>query len=120
MSYSSIIKLKLKSKQRRIKVFMSWIGKKKIPFIPVYRPSYDSLSPNWAEQILRRIYFDQAQPGVDKSLRGYINITSYGMADLEGHVLPIVEVDKQDVHVNALAGEYEKSLRSQRFDAAQK
>ena len=96
---------------------MSWIGKKKIAFIPVYRPSFDTLPPNWTEQILRRIYFDPAKPGIDKSLRSYINITSYGIADLEGHVLPIVEINQQDVAVNALVREYEKSLRNQGFDA---
>jgi hypothetical protein len=66
---------------------------------------------------LRRIYFDPAQPGVDKSLHSYISTTSYGMAELEGHVLPIVEIDQQEnVPVNALPRQYEKSLRNQEFD----
>src|SRR5919108_4560714 len=97
---------------------MSWIGKKKIAFIPVNRPSVDVLQSDWKEQILRRIHCDPVQPGVDKSLHSYINTTSYGRAELEGHVLPVVEIEKQDIPADALAGQYEESLRSQGFDAA--
>ena len=98
---------------------MSWIGKKKLAFIPVYRPSYDPAPPpDWAQQIARRIYFDPDALGVDVSLRNYIYTTSYGRADLEGQVLPMVEVNQLDVPVDALAGQYEQSLRNQGFDAA--
>ncbi len=98
---------------------MSWIGKKKLAFIPVYRPSYDPVPPvDWAQQIERRIYFDPEAFGVDVSLRNYIYTTSYGRADLEGQVLPMVEVNQINVPVDALAGQYEQSLRNQGFDAA--
>src|SRR5215831_5682641 len=97
---------------------MSWVGKKKIAFIPVYRPSADVQKSDLTEQILRRIYSDTVQPGVDKSLRSYISITSYGKAELDGHVLSAVEIGKPDSLADRFSGEYEKDLRSQGFDAA--
>lgn len=96
---------------------MAWIGKKKIAFIPVYRPRLDFVPPDWAEQIERRIYFNPDGTHLDASLRNYIYTTSYGRADLEGVILPIVAIDGFEIKVQALSDRGD-SLRSQGFDAA--
>ena len=97
---------------------MIWIGKKKIAFIPVYRPSFDVLPPDWAQQIMRRIYFDAVPPGVDKSLRRAISTlrpmggrTWRDMCSRSSRSISL------DVPVNALAAQYEASLRNQGFNA---
>ena len=40
---------------------MAWIGRKKIAFIPVFRPHAappDAIPPDWTGDILRRVFFD--------------------------------------------------------------
>lgn len=97
----------------------TWLGTKKVAFIPVFRPSYDAGPPSdWAQQIQARIYFDPDAGGADVSLRSYLHATSYGRASIEGQVLPMVTLDRLDVAVDALAADYQSQLVSQGFDAA--
>ena len=101
---------------------MSWIGRKKIAFIPVHRPNAhppDAPVPaNWPNEILRRAFFDpDTTTKVDRSLRAYIHAASSGLADLDGIVQPMVILDEQDVPVDALEGQFGNQLRSQGFDA---
>jgi hypothetical protein len=96
---------------------LTWVGTKKIAFLPVYRPT-DTVPPDWAQQIERRVHFDPNTSGLDVSLRAFVRVTSYGRADLEGHILPAVEYPNQNIPVGAFAAEYESSLRSQGFHGA--
>lgn len=84
---------------------MTWIGRKKIAFIPLSRPHAippDQIPADWENQILRRILFDPVPgTGVDRSLRAYIHTTSCGRADLDAVVMPRQSVDRQDVIVYA-------------------
>jgi hypothetical protein len=95
---------------------MAWFGTKRVAFIPVYRPRMDAVPSDWEAQIQCRINFDPDSTGADVSLRSYIQTTSYGRADLEGSVLPRVEIDRVDVRVDALADRTD-SLRDQGFNA---
>jgi len=101
---------------------MPWIGRKKIAFIPLYRPNAhppDQIPPDWPGAILRRVFFDpDPKTGVDRSLRAYIMAASSGRADLDGVVLPMQTVDQQDVPPNILEGAMGAQLRAQHFDAA--
>ena len=97
---------------------MSWIGTKRLAFIPVFRPRQDAVPPDWEAQIQRRIFWDPDAKGRDRSLRAHIHTTSYGRADLDGSVLPRVSIDRVDVSVDALESELGPSLRDQGFDAA--
>lgn len=97
---------------------MAWLGKKKLAFIPVFRPQLDVVPPDWAQQIEKRIYLDPNTGGADISLRTYIVKISNGRADLEGHVLPIQQTDRIDVPPTAFADRFESRLREQGFDAA--
>ena len=101
---------------------MSWIGRKRIAFIPVHRPNAhppdDPVPANWPNEILRRTFFDpDATTRMDRSLRAYIHAASSGLADLDGIVQPMVILDQQDVPVDALEGQLGNQLRSQGFDA---
>jgi hypothetical protein len=101
---------------------MSWIGRKKIAFIPVHRPNAhppdDPVPADWPNEIRRRAFFDpDATTRVDRSLRAYIHAASSGLADLDGIVQPMVILDQQDVPVDALEGQLGNQLRSQGFDA---
>jgi hypothetical protein len=101
---------------------MTWIGRKKLALIPVYRPNAhppDQIPTNWNDDILRRMLFDpDPQTGVDRSLRAYINAASSGRADLDPVIMPMQIVDRQDVLPDALEGQLGAQLRSQGFDAA--
>ena len=65
---------------------MPWIGRKKIAFIPVYRPNArppDLIPTDWPNQIMRRVLFDPDQnSGADRSLHAYIRAASSGRAEL--------------------------------------
>lgn len=101
---------------------MPWIGRKKIAFIPLYRPHAappDMIPADWPQLILRRVLFDpDPQTGTDRSLRAYINKASSGRADLDIVVQPMVTVDSQDVPPDYLETQMGAQLRAQGFDAA--
>src|ERR1039458_4923684 len=95
---------------------MSWIGRKKIAFIPVHRPNAhppdDPVPADWPNEIRRRAFFDpDATTRVDRSLRAYIQAASSGLADLDGVVQPMLILDQQDVPVDALEGQLGNQLR---------
>jgi hypothetical protein len=101
---------------------MSWIGRKRLALIPLYRPNAhppDQIPADWNNQILQRVLFDPDPiTGVDLSLRTYIHAASSGLADLDAVVMPMVEVDEQDVPPTVLEGQLGPQLRQQGFDAA--
>ena len=101
---------------------MSWIGRKRIAFIPVHRPNAhppdDPVPADWPNEIRRRVFCDpDTTTRMDRSLRAYIHAASSGLADLDGVVQPMVVLDEQDVPVDALEGQFGAQLRSQGFDA---
>jgi len=101
----------------RSAAMVPWRGSRKIAFLPVARPQIDYVPPDWPAQIERRIYYDPSGPsGADVSLRTYIHTTSSGRADLEGVVLPMVEINQIDVPVDRFASRT-ADLRSQGFAA---
>ena len=101
---------------------MTWIGRKKLALVPVYRPHAfppDQIPPNWEVDILRRVLHDpDPSTGMDRSLRAYIHTASSGRADLDAAVLPMQVVDQQDVPANILDDQLGGQLRDQGFDAA--
>ena len=101
----------------------TWLGTKRVAFLPVSRPSFDSPgSPqgtDWQKQIENRIYYwPDAQRGVDVSLRTYLHTISQGRADIEGEVQDVYTLDRKDVPPDFLASTFEQKFRDQRFDAA--
>jgi hypothetical protein len=101
---------------------MTWIGRKKLAFVPLFRPNAhppDQIPADWENQILRRVLFDpDPTTGADRSLRAYIHAASSGRADLDAVVMPRESVDQQDVPVAFLEGKLGAQLRSQGFNAA--
>ena len=101
---------------------MTWIGRKKLAFVPLYRPNAippDFIPPDWANDIRRRAVYDpDPQTGRDRSLRAYIHTVSSGRADLDAVVLPMEMIDQQNVPVDALDDRLGSRLRDQGFDAA--
>ncbi len=101
---------------------MTWIGRKKLAFVPLFRPNAhppDQIPTDWENQILRRVLFDpNPTTGADRSLRAYIHAASSGRADLDAVVMPRESVDQQDVPVAFLEGKLGAQLRSQGFNAA--
>lgn len=101
---------------------MTWIGRKKLALIPLYRPNAyppDQIPPDWNNDILRRVLFDpDASTGADRSLRAYVHAASSGLADLDAVVMPTTVIDQQDVPANILEGQLGSQLRGQGFDAA--
>src|ERR1700730_6182719 len=83
---------------------MAWIGRKRIAFIPVYRPHAappDQIPTDWNGDILRRGLFDPgAGAGAGKSMSAYIHAASSGRADLDVVVMPMVVIDRQDVRLD--------------------
>ena len=86
---------------------MAWIGRKKIAFIPVFRPNVpppdppDVIPADWNSDILRRVLFDPDKTtGADRSLRAYIHAASSGRADLDVVVRPMVVIDRKDVRLD--------------------
>lgn len=102
---------------------MAWIGRKKIAFIPVFRPHAappDAIPSDWAGDILRRVLFDpDTKTGADRSLRAYIHAASSGRADLDAVVMPTVVIDRQDVRLDhADVQQLGQQMRDRGFDAA--
>ena len=97
---------------------MTWLGQKKVAFLPVSRPGFDDPPANWAEQIEARLYATVNGSGIDLSLRNYIYTTSYGKGDIIGEVLPVIEIPRQHVEVDDLESEHGEKLRARGFDAA--
>lgn len=101
---------------------MTWIGRKKLALIPLYRPNAhppDQIPADWKNQILRRVLFDpDPTTKADRSLRAYIHAASSGRADLDAVVMPMATVDAQDVPPTVLEGQMGAQLRQQGFDAA--
>ena len=102
---------------------MTWIGRKKIAFIPVYRPHAappDVIPSDWNSDILRRVLYDPDKTTqLDRSLRAYIHTASSGRADLEAVVMPMATIDIQDLKLSLLDGLLDgPGLRNQGFDAA--
>jgi len=57
---------------------MTWLGRKKIAFVPVYRPNAhppDLIPQDWTNDILKRVFYDPAPTGIDRSLRAYIHVS---------------------------------------------
>jgi len=101
---------------------MTWIGRKKLALVPVYRPNAhppDQIPPDWNNDILRRMLFDpDPTTGADRSLRAYIHAASSGRADLDAVVMPMAIIDQQDVPPTILEGQLGAQLRGQGFHAA--
>jgi hypothetical protein len=101
---------------------MTWIGRKKIAFVPLFRPNAhppDQIPTDWENQILRRVLFDpDPTTGADRSLRAYIHAASSGRADLDAVVMPRESANQQGVPVDFLEGKLGAGLRSQGFNAA--
>lgn len=101
---------------------MTWIGRKKLAFVPLYRPHAippDFIPNDWAADIYRRAVYDpEPITGLDRSLRAYIHTISSGRADLDAVVLPMEMIDQQDVGVDALEDRMGGRLRDEGFDAA--
>jgi hypothetical protein len=103
---------------------MSWIGRKKLAFIPISRtnahPPDQPMPPNWPDAIMQRVFFDPDADNCnrDRCLRAYIQSASSGRADLDGVVLPMVTLDETDVPVDALESQFGAQLRGEGFDAA--
>ena len=101
---------------------MTWIGRKKLALVPVFRPNAhppDQIPDDWNSDILRRVLFDpDPRTGADRSLRAYIHAASSGLADLDAVVKPVQVIDQQDVPPNALEAELGSRLREQGFHSA--
>src|SRR6478752_7604147 len=101
---------------------MTWIGRKKLAFVPVYRPNAhppDQIPADWANDILRRVLFDpDPRTGADRSLRAYIHAASSGLADLDAVVTPVEDIAQQDVPADVLEVPLGSWLRDEGFDAA--
>jgi hypothetical protein len=101
---------------------MTWIGRKKIAFVPLSRPNAhppDFIPPDWENDILRRVLYDpDSTTGKDKSLRAFIHTVSSGVADLDAIVTERHSVDLQDVPANVLESEMGARLRTEGCDAA--
>ncbi len=104
---------------------MTWLGTKRIAFVPVYRTVTlpdppDVLPAEWSSDIARRATFDpDPTTGADRSLRAYIRAASSGRADLEATVEPMVTVDRKDVRpAHPDMQELASRLRDRGFDAA--
>src|SRR6266700_81164 len=101
---------------------MTWIGRKKLALVPLYRPNAhppDQIPADGPNQILQRVLFDpDPTTKADRSLRAYIHAASSGLADLDAVVMPMAVVDQQDVPPNILEGQLGSQLRSQGLAAA--
>jgi hypothetical protein len=102
---------------------MTWIGRKKIAFVPLFRTDAippDVIPADWNSDILRRVLFDpDKNTGLDRSLRAYIRAASSGRADLDAVVKPMATTDIRDVRLELLDDLLDgPGLRAQGFDAA--
>ena len=105
---------------------MAWSGMKTLAFIPLTRSNVpsDVPPPNWADQIMQRVYYDiDPRTSVDRSLRAYIHTVSSGLADLHVVVQPPQSIvgtgaGGTDVPPDALEATQGNALRAQGFDGA--
>ena len=102
---------------------MSWLGRKKIAFVPVHRPNAhppdDPVPTDWPNEIRRRVFYDPDPVSKqDMSLRTYIQKVSSGRADLDGSVMPMLTIDQQNVDFATVEPLVGAQLRAQGFDAA--
>lgn len=101
---------------------MTWIGRKKLALIPLFRPNAhppDQIPADWENQILRQVLFDPVpRTGSDRSLRAFIHAASSGRADLDAVVMPRETANQQDVPPDFLEGKLGSQLRAQWFHAA--
>src|SRR5215217_3120955 len=107
---------------------MAWLGRRKLAFIPLSRTNAeppDVIPPNWAGQIMQRLFFNPAIdltgtpiPGTDLSVRAYFHTVSSGLADLDVVVLPAQTIEGQDIAPDALEATMGEELRSQGFVGA--
>jgi hypothetical protein len=105
---------------------MAWLGLKTLAFIPLTRSNVasDIPPPNWADQIMQRVYYDKdPRTGVDRSLRAYIHTVSSGLADLQVVVQPPQTIvgtgaGGTDVPPGALEATMGNQLRAQGYDGA--
>src|SRR6266702_2029935 len=100
---------------------MTWIGRKKIAFIPLQRPNYDAfpVPTDWPNDILRRVLFDPPAPNrptpPDRSLRAYVHAASSGLADLDAIVKPMQVLNQKNVPPDAFEGQLGSQLRDEGF-----
>jgi hypothetical protein len=101
---------------------MAWLGRKKLAFIPLSRTNSqppDVIPTDWAEQIMRRVFFDKdPSSGIDRSLRAYIHTVSSGLADLDLVVQEPETIAGQDIAPDALEATMGDQLRAEGFDGA--
>ena len=102
---------------------MSWLGRKKIAFVPVHRPNAhppdDPVPADWPNEIRRRVFYDpDPVSNQDMSLRTYVQKVSSGRADLDGSVMPMLTIDEQNVDFKIVEPLVGAQLRAQGFDAA--
>jgi len=102
---------------------MPWVGRKKVAFIPVFRPRAsppDQIPPDWGNLILSRVVYDPDPllGGPDGSLRAWLRAASSGLADIDPVIFTMRTIDRQDVLPDALEPEMGESLREQGFDHA--
>jgi PASTA domain len=103
---------------------MSWLGRKRLALIPVFRPDTGDVIPaDWSDQIVTRMLYDPQQFDLlggkrDQSLRTYIHTVSSGLADLDFTVMPMQTIEEEDVPPDALEAQFGAQLRAEGFDAA--
>ena len=105
---------------------MAWLGLKKLAFVPLTRSNIptDVPPPDWADQILQRVFFDKDPiSGTDRSVRCYIHTVSSGLADLSIVVQPpqsVVGTDVGGLNVapDVLEATMGDQLRAEGFDGA--
>jgi len=105
---------------------MPWIGRKKIAFVPVFRPNVpppdppDVIPADWEGDIMRRLFFDpDTRTGADRSLSAYIHKVSSGRASFDAVIKPTVIIDRKDVRLeDPDVSQMGSKLKDERFDAA--
>lgn len=76
----------------------TWIGSRRIAFIPVWNRNIDVPPPSdWISQIRARVFYDpDPTTGIDRSLQQYVRAASSGIAYIEGEIFPVVEAENDD------------------------
>jgi hypothetical protein len=78
---------------------MPWVERKKIAFVPVYRPRAappDQIPPDWGNLILSRVVYDPDPllGGADGSLRAWLRAASSGRAGIDPVILTTRTIDR--------------------------
>ena len=106
---------------------MTWLGLKKLAYVPLTRSNVpsDVPPPDWANQIMQRVYddIDLKKTLVDRSLRAYIHTVSSGLADIQVDVRPQETIagtgaGGTDVPPDALEARLGNQLRALGYDGA--